>query len=85
MTASQTALLIAFNGLIFWQSEKRPWLWVIGAFLNTIVGLLSMAGNTQWSMDWMFGFAIVMLGCYCFVEFIAWGLEMQKKRGNKRG
>ena len=76
--------LIPLNALVFWKGEERKFLWVIPAFADTIIGLLFMVGVTQWTVIWIIGFAIIILGLYCFVEFIVWGLEMQKRR-NKRG
>jgi hypothetical protein len=78
-------VLVFVNALAFWKGEQRRFLWVIPAFANVIIGLLFMSGVTQYSATWVIGFAVVMLGLYCFTEFIMWGVGIITKRGNKRG
>ena len=75
--------LIPLNALVFWKGEEGKFLWVIPAFADTIIGLLFMVGVTQWTVIWIIGFAIIILGLYCFYQFIEWGVGMNKKRTRK--
>ena len=79
MTTQQIALLIAINALVFWQGEKRIFLWVLAAIGDIIIGLSFAASDSQWSITWTLGFLIVILGLYCLTRFAMWAVGVYKK------
>lgn len=83
MTTTQVTLLIAINGLVFWQGEKRRFLWVIGAIIDFMTGLIYAATGAQWSLTWDFGFVIAILGLYCLSVFMMWAIGSLKKKSHK--
>jgi hypothetical protein len=81
---TQIALLIALNILAFWQGGKRMFLWVLAALADIICGLLYAATDTQWSMTWILGFIIAILGLYCLTNFALWALGIMNKSRKSR-
>ena len=79
MTTQQISLLIAINALIFWQGEKRIFLWVLAAIGDIMIGLSFAASDSQWSITWTLGFLIVILGLYCLTRFAMWAVGVYKK------
>ena len=84
MTTQQITLLIALNGLAFWQGSKRMFLWVLAALADIICGLLYASSDTQWSMTWILGFIIAILGLYCLTNFALWALGSIRKTRDSR-
>jgi hypothetical protein len=77
--------LIAWNALIFWQGEKRQFLWVLGFLANCILGLEYAAGSAEYSAVWMIGFLITILGIYCLTHFAMWAIGNYKKKSQNNG
>jgi hypothetical protein len=86
MTTQDVSLLIAINALVFWKAEKRPFLWVIGACLNIMVGLLYASTDVLWSKPFIYGVMIALLGIYCLTMYAKWawlGRKGSTKQANE--
>ena len=76
----EIVFLVAFNALVFWQGDKRKFLWVLGAVCNVILGLNYSVGAMEYSATWMIGFLIALLGFYCITEFALWSIGIFKSK-----
>jgi hypothetical protein len=78
------ALLVALNALVFWKVDKHKFFWVIGAIIDITSGLLFAATAVQWTMTWVLGFMIAIVGLACLTYFMLWSFRLLRGKTQRR-